>query len=391
MNDSPQPRVAMIGFRAGNGGIGRVMTTLINALSARGITVDLLLPPGEHPDLDAIDQPLEYWTIATDDPGSAGAALEDYLRQRRPRAILSNKDQSHRLVLERRAGPHAPVIALRVGTHIPEKLRRQNALTAAWKQRRLANLYRKADRIIGISPGVTRALLEMLEAGTSRSHGPATHTIWNPVERHRIAQMAAEPLAHPWFTQKQRPVIVSVGRLVRAKNYRLLLKAFARLPSSLEARLVICGDGGQRERLLALAGRLHLTDRVDLIGHQQNPFRYVAAADLFVCSSLFEGANNALMEALALGTPCVSTDCRSGPREILDNGALGPLVPVNDAEALAAAMCDTLASPPDTERLREAAKRFDPELSAAHYAEALGIALSDDEGPLSHQPGSRRE
>jgi glycosyltransferase involved in cell wall biosynthesis len=366
-------RLAMIGFRPGPGGVGRVMTTLMGGLLDAGIEIDLLLPEGKHPDIADLADRVRCYRVDADDPKRASAALQDYLRERAPSAILSNKDQTHRLLQRRRIGPDRPLTAFRIGTNIPERLRRTSPWAAFWKRRRLAALYRDADLLIGNSSGVSASLAWMLEQHPRLRRNPPIETIFNPVDRTAIARLAAEPLSHPWLKGKRGPVIISVGRLVRAKNFGLLLRAFARLPAELDARLMICGDGGQHERLMALATRLEIADRVELLGHQPNPFRYVAAADLFVCSSVFEGANNALIEAIALGTPSVSTDCPSGAADILDGGRLGPLVPVDDAKALAEAMQSALAAPLTAEQLRAGAARFDPRQSADRYAEVLGL------------------
>ncbi|NEX16251.1 MAG: glycosyl transferase [Halochromatium sp.] len=371
-----QGRLAMIGFRAGSGGIGRVMTTLMDALLAAGVEIDLLLPAGEHPDLEALRGQINRFTLDSDNRQQATAALLDYLQQRRPNAILSNKDQTHRLLRRNQIGAQRPLTAFRVGTNVPERLKRTSRWTSIWKRWQLAALYREADLLIGNSSGVSATLAQMLNQGPGRHRRqPRIETILNPVDAEAIARLATEPMSHPWLKQKTGPVIVSVGRLVRAKHFSLLLRAFALLPAALNARLMICGSGSQHERLLALATRLGIADRVELLGHQSNPFRYVAAADLFACSSIFEGANNALIEAIALGTPCVSTDCPSGASDILDDGRLGPLVPVDDPAALADAMRSVLEAPLPAERLRAGAARFDPKLSAARYAEVLDIML----------------
>jgi len=374
-------RLAMIGFRSGPGGVGRVMTTLMNALVKLGIEVDLLLPEGEHPDLEALEQDLYRHVVDADHTREANAALRGYLHARQPGAILSNKDQTHRLLQRRVLGAERPITAFRIGTNVPERLRRTSPRTAFWKRRQLAALYREADVLIGNSSGVSAALEQMLDSGWVSRRSPPTQTILNPVDAAAIARLAAQPLSHPWLTRKSGPVILSVGRLVRAKNFGLLIRAFALLPEGLNARLMICGGGGQHERLLALAARCGVAGRVELLGHQTNPFRYMAAADLFVCSSVFEGANNALIEAIALGIPSVSTDCPSGARDILDNGRLGPLVPVDDAEALAAAMQSVLDAPLTAEQLRAGAARFDPAASAALYAEAVGLLPADSPAP----------
>jgi glycosyltransferase involved in cell wall biosynthesis len=366
----------MIGFRQGSGGVGRVMTTLIDALLDTGIDIDLLLPSAEHPDLSALRGEVNRFVIDLDRLKQAEPTLLAYLRQRRPDAILSNRDQSHRLLLRRTLDGERPFTAFRIGTNVPERLKRNSPWTATWNGWRLAALYRRADLLIGNSSGVSAALRGMLSRGPTRRQ-PRIETILNPVDAEAIAALASAPMSHPWFKQKTGPVIVSVGRLVRAKHFGLLLRAFALLPPALGARLMICGRGGQHDRLQALATRLGMADRIELLGYQSNPFRYVAAADLFVCSSLFEGSSNALIEAIALGTPCVSTDCPSGARDILDDGRLGPLVPVDDPVALAEAMRSVLEAPLPAERLRAGAARFDPQRSAARYAQVLGLTGTD--------------
>ncbi len=351
------------------------MTTLMEALLERDIEIDLLLPSIAHPDLSALRGEVKCFAIDLDHLQQAEVTLLDYLHQRRPDAILSNRDQSHRLLLRRKLAGKRPFTALRIGTNIPERLKRNSPWTAAWNGWQLAALYRQADLLIGNSSGVSAALQQMLSRGLRRrQQPPPVVTILNPVDTETIARLASEPILHPWLKQKTGPIIVSVGRLVRAKHFGLLLRAFALMPATLGARLMICGSGGQHDRLQALAARLGIADRIELLGYQPNPFRYVAAADVFVCSSLFEGSSNALIEALALGTPCVSTDCPSGARDILDDGRLGPLVPVDDAIALAGAMRSVLEAPLPTERLRAGAARFDPTLSAARYAEVLGLS-----------------
>jgi len=190
--------------------------------------------------------------------------------------------------------------------------------------------------------------------------------------------MAREPAEHPWFTPGHPPVIVSLGRLVAAKDYDTLVRAFRVLRKEVDCRLVIFGEGRQRERLKRLGAALGVGGHFDLPGFTPNPFPFVARANLFVVSSVFEGANNALMEAMALGVPCVSTDCRSGPREILEGGRYGTLVPVRDPVALAGAMRATLRSPPEPSCLRRGAERFDLEINVRAYLKVLSGHLPED-------------
>jgi len=377
----------MLGFRAGAGGIGRVMVTLMRGLLRRGVEIDLLLPAGDYPDLDEVAGAVSIHPLETGSPERARSQLRAYLADRRPRALLSNRDLTHALLAAHDWGAHGgahdggahdgktdrPRIGLRIGTDVPEKLRRQNPLSAPLKRRQLARLYQAADVLIAISPGVGDALRGMLRGRP----GPEIRTIWNPVDAERVRRAAQQPVVHRWLSDRPGPLIVSVGRLVRAKNYTLLLRALARIAEPLDARLIICGEGNQRRRLETLAERLGIAGRVDLPGHVANPFPLMAAADLFVVSSLFEGGNNALMEAMTLGIRCVSTDCRSGPGDVLAGGALGPLVPVGDDRALADAMRRGLSDPVDRAALLAGAERFDLDDSARAYALALGLSGRD--------------
>jgi glycosyltransferase involved in cell wall biosynthesis len=169
-------------------------------------------------------------------------------------------------------------------------------------------------------------------------------------------------------------VVLGVGRLGRIKNFPLLVKAFARVLPSRDCRLVILGEGKHRARLLALAQKLGVDHAMDLPGFVHNPIAYMARAKLFVLSSRWEGFGNVLVEALACGTPAVSTDCPSGPSEILQNGRYGPLVPVDDEAALAEAMLECLAHPMDAGLLREAAAPYTLERSCDAYLRTFGLA-----------------
>jgi glycosyltransferase involved in cell wall biosynthesis len=153
-----------------------------------------------------------------------------------------------------------------------------------------------------------------------------------------------------------------------------MIRAFAKVRAERSCRLVILGEGGDRPKLEALTAELGLTQDVDLPGFQTNPFPFLVRAALFVLSSAWEGSPNVLTEAMALGTPVVSTDCPSGPRELLDGGRLGPLVPVGDAEALANAILETLDHHLSAEILKSAVADYHQTRSARLYLQALGCA-----------------
>jgi glycosyltransferase involved in cell wall biosynthesis len=169
--------------------------------------------------------------------------------------------------------------------------------------------------------------------------------VYNPVITPEIMALARQTPDHPWFAAGGPPVILAVGRLTPQKDFPTLLRAFAEVRRRRPARLLILGEGEERAALEALGADLGVAADVALPGFRENAMAYMAGSALFVLSSAWEGLPTVLIEALAAGTRVVSTDCPSGPREILQDGRLGSLVPVGDVAALADAMTAALARP----------------------------------------------
>jgi glycosyltransferase involved in cell wall biosynthesis len=227
-------------------------------------------------------------------------------------------------------------------------------------------LYPMADAVVAVSQGVARDLAAITGLPSHR-----IQVVPNPVVTPHLFRLAQEPIAHPWLHDPERPVIMGMGRLTRQKDFPTLLRAFAKVRAEKRCRLIILGEGGERFGLEALAGSLGIGDDVHLPGFVLNPYPYLAGAALFVLSSVWEGFGVVLAEAMALGVPVVATDCPSGPREILRDGQIAPLVPMGDPEALAGAMLDTLARPPAKATLQEAVAEYTVERSARRYVEVL--------------------
>jgi len=198
--------------------------------------------------------------------------------------------------------------------------------------------------------------------------------IYNPVLPPGGIQL--EPDADPAapFRRPGEALVVAMGRLVPAKDFATLIRAFAHLRTRRAARLVIFGEGEERERLTALIEELRLDASVALPGYTAQPYAALAGADVLALSSRWEGFGNVLVEAMAVGTPVVATDCPSGPREILEDGRWGRLVPPGDAATLADALDATLSSSTDGGQLQRAAARFDSRVIARQYLQTLGLA-----------------
>ena len=183
--------------------------------------------------------------------------------------------------------------------------------------------------------------------------------------------MSREPANHSWVDSPDGPVILAVGKLIKRKDFDVLLAAFARLVAHRPARLIVLGEGRMRPKLLALAKALKVEEIVDFPGFNENPYAFFAKADLFVLSSRNEALPTVLIEAMACGCPVVSTDCPYGPREILEEGRLGALVPVGDAESLAMAMDRALENPPRRDALQSRASFFSVDRAVERYEKLL--------------------
>lgn len=196
-------------------------------------------------------------------------------------------------------------------------------------------LYRRAHAVTAVSTALALEVAEGLGLPENRVlYAP------NPIVSQTLIEQAEAGSPHPWFAD-ELPVIVAAGRLVPEKDHALLLRAFAGMARPV--RLIIVGEGRERPALERQARELGIAGRVALPGFDPNPFAFMRRAGLFVLSSRTEGLPSVLIEAMACGAPVVSTDCRTGPREILEGGRWGRLVPVGDAAALARAMDDALA------------------------------------------------
>ncbi len=367
----PQPRIAFLSPALG-GGIGRVLVNLGNAFTERGVSVDLLLGNSESPYLQQLSPQVRVIELPTTHALSGLPALVSYLRRERPAAI--NTDSIRVNVLALRARSLAQISSrqpLRVCATLHNTYSRALATRSAAKRRsqlaRLRRFYPRNDAVIAVSRGVAEDFLELAPLPPSR-----LHVIPNPVVTPGIEHLAALDPEHPWLAPGQPPLLLAVGRLHPQKDYPTLLRACAALPRNLAWRLLILGEGEQRPYLERLIGELGLTGQAALGGQVDNPYAYMARARLMVLSSAWEGFGNVLVEAMAVGTPVVATDCPHGPGEILDQGRLGKLVPVGDAGALAVAISDALAQPvPAPEILRAATEPYRVARVVEQYARLL--------------------
>lgn len=371
---STSPRLALFAPSFDRGGVERMLAQLARGLADRGVAVDLVMNRrSAHYLADLPDRVRVVELLARADRPLAGAVA--YLREARPAVLLSSKDENNALALAARgqAGVETRVW-LRAAIAESSRVAGQFFWKRWQSYRRMRRLYREADGVIAVSRDLACDVAEI--TGLPLERIQVAH---NPVVTPEMFDRAAQPVPHPWLAAADVPVILGIGRLARVKNFALLIEAFARLRAERPCRLILLGEGRERTRLESLAARRGVAGDLAMPGFVDNPYAFLARARLFVSSSLSEGSPNALAEALALGVPVVSTDCLSGPREILQAGRFGPLVPVNDAEALVGAMRATLDQPLPAEVLRTAVADYTREGSAREYARILGFEAGGGE------------
>ncbi len=227
-------------------------------------------------------------------------------------------------------------------------------------------LYKRADRIVGISKGVCSDLIE--------NHRLPPHMIghiYNPVIAEDADTKLQETAVHKWFQDKDRPVFIAAGRLVPQKDYPTMLRAFQDFIKHTPARLIILGTGHLEGTIRDLRDALGLNDHVDFTGQVGNPLSYFKQADAFILSSAWEGFGNVVVEALYAGLTVISTDCKSGPAEILEDGRYGYLSPVGDFKSLSENMRRAMTHPLDPQIQKQRAMEFSVPKIAAQYEDAM--------------------
>jgi glycosyltransferase involved in cell wall biosynthesis len=226
--------------------------------------------------------------------------------------------------------------------------------------------YPRADAIVAVSATVAADLADF-----GRIPREKVTAIPNPVLTPALLARMSQAPEHPEWLNAGAPLIVSAARLAPQKDLKTLLRAFSLLRARRDVRLLILGEGRSRASLEALSEELELGHDFRMPGRVLNPLPYMRGADIFALSSIYEGFGNVLVEALAAGCKVVSTDCPGGPREILDGGRYGALVPVGDAPALARALEAALDTPQDAAKLQARARDFNAESIADVYLERI--------------------
>ena len=349
------------------GGAERVMVDLGREFARLGHTVEFVLMKATGDFLPETQHEFTVVDLATPRARNVAPALARYLRQRRPDALIVAMWPLTVIaaVAARMAGFRGSVLVSEHGI-LSQQYARHGGLHCLGLLASTFAGYRLATARVGVSRGTCADMAALSGLG-----GDKFVTIYNPVRPAIQPSTDALRSAHAlWATDGPR--ILTVGNLKPVKNHPLLLRAFAAMDRP-DARLMLLGQGANEGALRALASDLGIADRVIFAGFHTDPSPFYATADLFVLSSDHEGFGNVIVEALSFGLPVVSTDCPSGPAEILQGGRFGRLVPVGDAAALAGAMEAALAAPVDRDALIRRAADFAPEIAARKYLDLLGL------------------
>ena len=351
------------------GGAERMMLNLAKGMIEAGVPVEVVVASAAGPYRDLVPPGCTLVDLGTRRVLTALPGLVRYLRRRRPRALLAAMDHANMVALWARSLARVPTrVCVSVRNTLSQEAAHSPFLAGRWMPHLARAFYPSAAAVIAVSQGVADDLQRVIGDGRAR-----VLVIPNPVVTPDLATLAASAPGHPWLQPGGPPVILAAGRLTAQKDYPTLIRAFASLGTRQDLRLIILGEGPERTSLEALIRDLGLGERVALPGFSDNPFAYMARARLFVLSSAWEGLPGVLIQAMACGTPVVSTDCPSGPREILLNGRLGLLTPVGDTAALAGAITATLDRPGDAAARRARAAEFDLATVTRRYAQVLGL------------------
>jgi glycosyltransferase involved in cell wall biosynthesis len=324
------------------GGAQRVVVNLVQGITRRGLPVDLVLAEAAGVFLDQLPREARVVDLRSPRLSRSIRPLITYLRRERPRVLVSSLTHANLVALwaSRLAGRSTPVVVT-VHNTMSQATTERSGWAVRLEPYLMRTFYPWARSVVAVSCGAADDLASTL--GLPREQ---VRVVYNPVITPELLALSRQPPDHPWFEPGQPPVILGAGRFTGQKDFPTLIRAFAEVRRQLPARLIILGEGDGRGSLETLIGELGLTDDVALPGFRENAMAYMARSALFVLSSAWEGLPTVLIEALAAGARVVSTDCPSGPREILQDGRLGSLVPVGDPPALAAAILATLKSPP---------------------------------------------
>lgn len=367
---SKQKRIALFLPTLTPGGIERCMLNLAEGFIDRGIEVDLVVADRRG----SFEAKVPVGTTIVD--LNAGRVLKSIvplvksLRERKPDVLLSGHTHANLVAIwSTKLSRTNTEVAIGVHNTLSQSYNANRGLKSTLIRHSFPFTYRHADHVIAVSEGVAEDVTEL----TDLEHEDIS-VIYNPVVGREFQSAVDEPVSHPWLTDDSIQVVLGAGRLAPQKDFETLIRAFNRTEGeNPDARLLIIGSGEKEEELQHLINQLELERKVELIGYVENLYAVMRAADVFVLSSRWEGFGIVLVEAMAAGTPVVSTDCPTGPDEILDDGRYGKLVPVGDVDTMTNSIREKLNTENDSKEIKNRAKDFSVPVVVDNYIQTLEL------------------
>jgi glycosyltransferase involved in cell wall biosynthesis len=311
-----------------SGGVEQILINLANELSKKN-KVTALAMSSEGPLMNDLNDSIQIVNLNKRKASKAIGSLVKYINENNPDIILSAKHFMNISVL---------IANLLTGkkTNVISTVHGQlgNSKRDELMKYFIRVLYPLSDEIICVSHGVASEIKELIPPRNKEK----VNVIYNPVIDRKFIERTKEAVKDSICKSSKEKWIVSIGRLSKEKNIDMLIQAFSKLLEKRHCKLLIIGEGPEKEKLSSLVFKLGLEKEVIFKGYQKNPFTFLNKADVFALSSDREGLPTVLIEALYFNVPIVSTDCKSGPREILKDGKYGTLVPVNDIDKMATAL-----------------------------------------------------
>lgn len=349
------------------GGAEKVTLNLVKYLAKHyDFAIDIVLVSATGEFMDQVPDNVRIVDLNSSRMMASIPKLVMYLRRERPHAILSCMTHTSiaALISKKIARTKTRTVAC---LHI--NLTSQIIRPSVWRSKHLVPFIKLthpwADVIVATSRGCGEDFLKITGVGKDNMT-----VIYNPTITDEILPLSKQAVDHHWYAEDQPPVILAVGRLVKQKNYELLINTFANLRKHRQANLVILGEGPLRDDLEQLVSELGIQDCVDMPGFVENPYAYMAKSAMLVMSSYFEALPAVLIEALHVGTQVVSVDCPNGPSEILENGRYGVLVPMDNVDALTEGMIKAIDNV-DYRPAEEACECYQDKNVAPQYVNAL--------------------
>ena len=362
--DGSTHRIAFLIHDLRGGGAERVTVSLASGIAKQGIQVDLVMinETGRSAYFNSIDSAVRVKSLNQNRTLTSIIGFRDYFNENRPDAVISAMTHINvAAILARKMARHRPrLIVVEHNQMSRDILGKRGFVRVAYMG--VPWIYRHADLIGVVSGGVKDDLVNATGIEADR-----IEVLHNPVVTPLLRRQSRVPPDHPWLQPGEPPVILGVGRLTKQKNFGMLIDSFAALRTTRKARLMILGQGPEKKQLEDRCKVSGYQDDIALLGFVDNPFAYMRHAGALGLCSNWEGLPTVLIEAMACGTPVVSTNCPSGPSEILEGGALAPLTPPGDRRAFTEALHAVLDRRVSTEALVARAEQFSLEAAVDRY------------------------